>query len=278
MHRQSTRWRTASTAAPWCRTGSGNTRRRRSCRPIACYPVDVKAFEGTNDFLGFVYAGEQVQIGWRDIAFVEQKIEINYATPECTADQHHRNTLHLFGLDQGEHLEQLIERSIATGEGHQALGVQQEVHLAQREIVESERQIWAHVGVGCLFVGQRDVEANRTCADLESTAVGGLHDAGPTPGDDDEITAVLLLETRRNQARETPRLLVVTCLFDPAIGSGKLLPQPDILRSDARLTLQHAKTGFCRLGIAHACAAEDHYRRANALLAQDALRFEQFEL
>ena len=156
--------------------------------------------------------------------------------------------------------------------------MQQEVHLAQREIVESERQIRAHVGVGCLFVGQRDVEANRTCADLESTAVGGLHDAGPTPGDDDEITAVLLLETRRNKARETPRLLVVTCLFDPAIGSGKLLPQPDILRSDERLTLQHAKTGFCRLGIAHACAAEDHYRRANALLVQDAVRLEQFEL
>jgi hypothetical protein len=56
------------------------------------------------------------------------------------------------------------------------------------------------------------------------------------------------------------------------------LPQPDILRSDARLTLQNAKTGFCRLGIAHACAAEDHYRRANALLVQDALGLEQFEL
>lgn len=88
----------------------------------------------------------------------------------------------------------------------------------------------------------------------------------------------MLLETRRNKARETPRLLVVTCLFDPAIGPRKLLPQPDILRSDERLTLQNAKTGFCRLGIAHACAAEDHYRRANALFVQDALGLEQFEL
>ena len=70
----------------------------------------------------------------------------------------------------------------------------------------------------------------------------------------------------------------MTCLFDPAIGSRKLLPQPDILRSDERLTLQRAKAGFCRLGIAHACAAEDHYRRANALLVQDALGLEQFEL
>src|SRR5574337_310 len=111
MHPQSTRRRTASAAAPWCRAGSSDTRRCQSWCPIACRPVDVKAFEGTDDFLGFVYAGEQVEIGWRDIAFVEQKIEINYATPECTADQHHRNSLHLFSLDQGEHFEQLIERS-----------------------------------------------------------------------------------------------------------------------------------------------------------------------
>ncbi|WP_445607718.1 hypothetical protein, partial [Burkholderia multivorans] len=63
---------TASAAALWCRAGSSDTRRCQSCCPIACCPGDVKAFEGTDDFLCFVYAGEQVEIGWRDIAFVEQ--------------------------------------------------------------------------------------------------------------------------------------------------------------------------------------------------------------
>ncbi len=37
----------------------------------------------------------------------------------------------------------------------------QEVHLAQREIVEAEREVGRDIGVGRLFVRQHDVEPDR---------------------------------------------------------------------------------------------------------------------
>ena len=49
----------------------------------------------------------------------------------------------LAGLHQRQHLEQLVERAEAAGEAHQRDRAHQEVHLAQREVVELEAQLAA---------------------------------------------------------------------------------------------------------------------------------------
>lgn len=109
--------------------------------------------------------------------------------------------------------------------------------------MESERKVWVYVRIRCLFVWQRDVQADRARTDLESSSVGGLHDAGPAPGDDDEVAAILLLKANRYQAGEVSRLFVMARLFDPTTGSGQFLSKFDVPRGDTSPLLQCVKAG-----------------------------------
>ncbi len=54
------------------------------------------------------------------------------------ADEHDGDRLDLARLDQRQHLEQLVEGAVAAGKSDKRPGAQQEVQLAQREIVEVE--------------------------------------------------------------------------------------------------------------------------------------------
>ena len=56
--------------------------------------------------------------------------------------------------DQGQEFEQFVESAVAARERDQRLRPQQEVQLAQREIVEAEAELRRHVGVGELLVRQ----------------------------------------------------------------------------------------------------------------------------
>ena len=81
---------------------------------------------------------EQIPVLWIDGTLIDQKIDVHGPTPIGLAHQHDRNWLDFAGLHQSQHLEQLVKRAIATRERNQCLGPQEEMQLAQREIMEAE--------------------------------------------------------------------------------------------------------------------------------------------
>ena len=148
----------------------------------------------------------EAPIGRVDVAFGNQIVEVDRAPPVLFADEHDGNRLHLVRLDQVQRFEQLIERPESAGEGDQRPCTQQKVHLAQGKVVEAQRQVRRDIGIRQLLGRQPDVEPDTRCASLERAAIRGLHDAGATPGDDDEMVAVALLWLLRQDVRELPRL------------------------------------------------------------------------
>src|SRR5215471_4029189 len=94
---------------------------------------------------------EQLAILRVDDAFVDQEPDIEDATPVVFSDQHNRHRLDLAGLNQGQDLEQLVHRAKAARESDQRLRAQQQMHLAQREVVKSKTQVWRNVGIGILL-------------------------------------------------------------------------------------------------------------------------------
>ena len=104
--------------------------------------------------------------------------------PVGAAHEQHGEVADLAGLDEGECLEHLVERAEPAGEHHERRRVAHEHHLAREEVMELERQV--HVAVDAELERQVDVEADRERARVARAAVGGLHDARPSAGDDRE--------------------------------------------------------------------------------------------
>src|SRR3546814_1494855 len=75
-----------------------------------------------------------------DVALADQVIEVDRAAPERPPHQHHWNRRHFPGLDQRQHLEQLVHRPIAAGKDDQPARAHEEVHLARSEEHTSELQ------------------------------------------------------------------------------------------------------------------------------------------
>ena len=90
-------------------------------------------------FLGIFAPAEQIEIlpGYR--SFVGQRLEIDDTRPEILAEQEDRHRLHLAGLDEREKFEKFIECAEAAREDRNRLGAQEEMHLAQRKVVEVQR-------------------------------------------------------------------------------------------------------------------------------------------
>ena len=101
-----------------------------------------------------------------------------YSLPNRT----HREMADLAGLDQGERLEQLVQRAEAAREDDEGRGVLHEHRLAHEEEVEVEAA-WSTIGVGALLERQLDVAPDREAAGFAGAAVGRLHDAGAAAGD-----------------------------------------------------------------------------------------------
>ena len=101
---------------------------------------------------------EEIEVARTDHALLDQRLEIDDALPELLAEQHDRDRLDLAGLDQRQQLELFVERAEPAREHRHRARAQQEVHLAQREIVELEAERRGDVAVRGLFVRQHDVE------------------------------------------------------------------------------------------------------------------------
>src|SRR4051794_37620567 len=129
---------------------------------------------------------EQVEVLRGDHALAEGALAqpVDQPVPVGRVDQADRELVDLAGLDQRQRLEELVERAEAAGQDDERVRVADEHDLAREEVVELERV--GDVAVGVLLEGQLDVQADRARAGLARAAVGGLHGAGPAPGDDGE--------------------------------------------------------------------------------------------
>ena len=116
-------------------------------------------------------------------------MKVDDRVPVLAAVEDDGNLLHPPRLAQAERVEQLVERAEAAGKDDQRGRPQDEVKLPHREVVELEAQIGRDVRIRLLLVRQVDVEADALRAGFERAAVGGLHDAGPAAGHDDELAA-----------------------------------------------------------------------------------------
>ena len=120
---------------------------------------------------------------------------VDHARPVLGAHQDHREVLHLLRLDQGERLEQLVERPVAARKDHERVGVLHEHDLAREEVAELDAEI--DVRVEPLLHRQLDVAADRQATAFLGATVGGRHDPRAAAGDD----RVALLAPASSRAR-----------------------------------------------------------------------------
>ena len=132
-----------------------------------------------------------------DSATSGPRIQSSSPRPVVAAHQDHREVLDLAGLDQGQRLEQLVERPEPARVDHERVGVLHEHDLAGEEVAELDAEV--HVRVEPLLHRQLDVAADRQAAALLAAAVGGRHDPRPAAGDD--RVATLREQRRRGGAR-----------------------------------------------------------------------------
>ena len=96
-----------------------------------------------------------------------------------------------------EHLEELVQRAVAAREHHQRDGPEQEVHLADGEVVEVEAQMGGDVRIGRLLERQDDVEPDVSA----STSWAPRLAASITPGPPPVTTTTLPASCRSRQTR-----------------------------------------------------------------------------
>ena len=110
----------------------------------------------------------------------------------------------LAGLEQGQHLESLVERPEAAGKKHEGAGLLHEAQLAGKEVIEvDELGVARDHGIGALLEGEPDVQPEALLR--AGSLLGGAHDAVAPAGDDHE----LLLH---DPAREFPGQLKIRLL------------------------------------------------------------------
>src|SRR5688500_1142763 len=138
---------------------------------------------------------DQLEILGADLLLVERLLSdpLHHPVPVILAIQDDREVLDLAGLDEGQRLEQLVERPESNRKDDEALRVLHEHDRAHAEVAELHAEV--DVLVQPLLEGELDVGADGQAAGLLRPTVGGLHDAGPATGDDREA----LLDERRGQ-------------------------------------------------------------------------------
>ena len=88
------------------------------------------------------------------------------------------------GLNEGQHLKQLVEGAEAAGKDDEGPGVLHQHHLADEEVPEGERDVL--VRIGCALERKLDVGRDGNGTGFLRTPVGGLHDARSAARDDGE--------------------------------------------------------------------------------------------
>src|SRR5215469_10780835 len=105
---------------------------------------------------------EKFQVGSCNRPCVDHDLKIDQAFPVFPSINDHQNLLRQFlGLRQGEDFEEFVHGSEAAGKNHQRLGQIREPELAHEEVVKVKIQGRRDVGVGILFEGQANIQANR---------------------------------------------------------------------------------------------------------------------
>ena len=177
------RGRAASPAAPASRPaswtgGCGIAARRRAtrrCRATERAPCTTRPFNGrrglrcsTSEQIRSTSAGSSVTCSrsrspgeifhspcTRWLQPVEQP------GPIGAAHEHDREVADLPGLDQGERLEQLVERAEAAREDHERARVADEHDLAREEVVEAQRHACPRRWLTPGLIGEVDVQPDR---------------------------------------------------------------------------------------------------------------------
>ena len=106
------------------------------------------------------------------------------------------------------------------GNATKRLRPQQEVELADGEIVELEAEFGRDIGVRLLLAGQADVQADRFGGHVVGAAIGRLHDARPAAGHDHVLALPPVLSHDGNQPAELPRRVVVAASLRAAARPG----------------------------------------------------------
>lgn len=130
-------------------------------------------------FLCGIGVFNQRQIFRRNHAMVRQRLQIDDIRPIGFVEKNDGNARHLSGLHNGQQFEQLIQRAEAAGKYDKRPCAHGQMHLAHVEIMKLECQLRRCVGIGNLFMRERDVEADAGSPRFKSAPVGRLHDARP---------------------------------------------------------------------------------------------------
>ena len=138
--------------------------------------------DGGHHVLGLVDDLHQVQVVGADHALLHQAFPepLDQAVPERLVHQDDGNLAGFAGLHQGQGFHQLVQGAEAPGHHHVGGGEPDEHHLAGEEVAEGLADVL--IGIGVLFVGQLDVEADAGGLAEVGTLVGGFHDAGAAAG------------------------------------------------------------------------------------------------
>jgi hypothetical protein len=193
---------------------------------------------------------EQVDVRLRDRAGGQLDVAHpgEEAVPVGVTHEDDREVPDLAGLDEGERLEQLVERPEPAGHDHERVRVLHEHRLAGEEVVELHREV--HVRVEMLLAGQLDVAADGQATLLVGALVGRLHGAGvraepntaqarPTPAraskpstNSDRILRARQVSVSRNSGRPRCALRSFSSSVRPlpprrALVSGRMDTRPD---------------------------------------------------
>ena len=136
--------------------------RRSGSAVVAGLGRGVKARTISHDLVGVVGHLEQVEVGSLDRAVGQRACRGSSRAGPPSSARPTRTTgkcADLAGLDQGQRLEQLVQRAEAAGQDHERVGVLHEHHLAGEEVAELDAEV--DVRVEALLVGQLDVAADR---------------------------------------------------------------------------------------------------------------------
>src|SRR5690606_871869 len=106
---------------------------------------------------------------------------LDESAPESTPHEDDREADDRAGLDERERFEELVERAESARQDDESAGVLDEHRLADEEVAELDAQV--HVVVEAGLERQLDAQTHGHAVRLLRTAVAGLHDARPAPGD-----------------------------------------------------------------------------------------------
>ena len=119
------------------------------CRsPSSTLDNSVKATDDLPRLLRRLGIIDQIKMLVGNHAFVGKELEVDDRVPILPPEQDDWKFLHALCLSQRQRVEQFIERAESPGKDNECFGSQQEVHLAQREVMELKAQLGRTIQIG----------------------------------------------------------------------------------------------------------------------------------